>query len=93
MSFDRCDPVNFPSVFQDQFLRFFAKCLERHEVVVLGSEQVFLIIWSGMNCCLHCRGHKYSPDYPFDVEIQHLVLFLTTRLLSYVREDFSGMER
>ena len=50
MSFDRFDPANFMSVFQDQLLRNVEQGLELLKVGVLGNEQVILVLQSEMNC-------------------------------------------
>ena len=73
---------------QDQTLRNIEQCFELLEVGVLGDEQVFLAIQPEMNRCLRCPRHTYSPDYPTDLEVQHLVSFLTTQFLAYIRKDF-----
>ena len=50
---------------------------------------MFLKILSKMYRRLHCRGPDYSPDHHDDVDIKHIVFWLTTKFLSYVLSSFS----
>ena len=40
---------------------------------------------------LRCRGHEYSSDHHLDVDLKHVVFWLTTKFLSYARVDFLKM--
>ena len=57
------------------------------EVRVPGGTYIFFIILSRMYRRLHCRGHECSPDHHVDVDLEHIVVWLTTKFLSYVGVD------